>query len=83
LTQKEVAILLNISERGVRAIERRALQKLRNHPLLRQVWRDYVAGELKENQEALAPNEIQALLNLTRTREERRLIQRIVMMIKG
>ena len=37
LTQKEVALLLNMSERGVREIERRAFQKLRQHPLLRQV----------------------------------------------
>ena len=73
-------MLLNISERGVRAIERRALRKLRNHPLLRQVWREYLAGELEENQEALTPDEIQALLNLTRTREERSLIQKIVTM---
>ncbi len=73
-------MLLNISEPGVRAIERRALQKLRNHPLLRQVWREYLAGELEENQEALTPDEIRALLNLTRTREERRLIQKIVIM---
>ena len=37
LSQKEVAQLLKMSERGVREVERRALVKLRKHPLLRQV----------------------------------------------
>jgi hypothetical protein len=34
LTQKEVSLLLGMSERTVRAIEHRAIQKLKNHPLL-------------------------------------------------
>src|SRR5579859_2881349 len=32
LTQKEVALLLNLSERAVRGIERRAFEKIRDHP---------------------------------------------------
>ena len=82
-TQKEVAMLLKISERSVRAIERRALQKLRNHPLLRQVWREYLTGELEEHLEVLTGDEIHALLSLTRTREERLLIEKIVLLIQG
>ena len=45
LTQKEVAELLHMSERGVREVERRALQKLRNHPLVKQLWQQYSSGE--------------------------------------
>jgi hypothetical protein len=42
LTQKDVATLLGMSERGVRAVERRALEKLRRHPALRAIWRELV-----------------------------------------
>ena len=41
LTQKEVAAVLGMSERGVREAERRAMAKLRRHPALRQVWNAY------------------------------------------
>ena len=75
LTQKEVALLLNMSERGVREVERRAFQKLRQHPLLRQAWRQYQARELDEQQLELTPEEIEALFSLARTSEERGLIQ--------
>jgi hypothetical protein len=49
LSQKEVAQLLRMSERGVRAIERRAFQKIRNHPLRRRAWNQYLSGELEEH----------------------------------
>jgi hypothetical protein len=42
LTQKEVAAVLGMSERGVREAERRAFSKLRTHPALRKMWKDYV-----------------------------------------
>lgn len=45
-TQRQVAAMLGMSERGVRAVERRALGKLRRNPMLRQVWRRYIGGEL-------------------------------------
>lgn len=76
LTQKEVAMLLNMSERAVREIERRAIQKLRNHPLLRQVWRQYLAGELDEQHGVLTPKEIEALFGLANSPEELFLIQK-------
>jgi hypothetical protein len=40
-TQKEVAAILGMSERGVRAAERRALAKLRRGLELRQAWTEY------------------------------------------
>jgi hypothetical protein len=46
LTQPEVAMLLNLSERSVREIQRRAFQKIRNHPVRKQIWQKYLAGEL-------------------------------------
>lgn len=81
LTQKEVALLLNLSERAVRGIERRAFQKLRNHPLLRDVWQRYLAGELDEHQPTLTQEEVEALFNLIRTPAERQLVEKVVGMI--
>jgi hypothetical protein len=45
---REVAMLLKISERGVRTIERHALRKLAQHPQLREIWSSYLAGEISE-----------------------------------
>jgi hypothetical protein len=82
LTQREVAQLLNMSERGVRAVERRAFEKLRQHPLLRQAWQQFLAGELDEHQLGLTPEEIEALFDMIRTPEERFLIQKILRLIQ-
>jgi len=49
LAQAEVARRLGMSIRGVREVERRAFQKLRNHPLLKGIWQRYQAGELDEH----------------------------------
>ena len=64
LSQKEVAAILKISERAVCEIERRAFQKLRNHPLLKQIWREYV-GDVDENELRLTSAEIEAIFNPT------------------
>lgn len=47
LTQRDVALLLGMSERGVRAVERRAMRKLRQHPVLRKTWEQFLSGELE------------------------------------
>jgi hypothetical protein len=44
-TQKQVALALGMSERGVREAERRALEKLRHHPLLQHIWQQYQRGQ--------------------------------------
>jgi hypothetical protein len=82
LTQKEVALLLNMSERGVREVERRALQKLRSHPLLRQAWQEYLIGELDEAELVLTRQEIEALFAVAHTPEERGLIQKVLRLIQ-
>ena len=82
LTQKEVAQLLKMSERGVRAVERRAFEKLRQHPLLRQAWQQFLAGELDEHEVNLTTEEVQALFNLARTPEERGLLQQVLRLIQ-
>ncbi len=78
LTQREVAQILNLSERAVRQIERRAIQKLLAHPVLRRTWQQYVAGELDETSLHLTPSEIQALFGLAHTSEERRVLRKVI-----
>jgi hypothetical protein len=57
-SQKEIGLLLKISERVVRQIERQAIEKIKRDPHLYQVWRAYLAGELEEAQTALSPGEV-------------------------
>ncbi len=83
LSQKEVARILHMSERAVRAVEARAFRKLRRHPALRQLWREYSGGELEEAGWHLTPGEIAALFDVAVTAEEIRLIEKVVRLIQG
>jgi len=84
LTQKEVAMLLHMSERGVREVERRAFEKLRNHPLLKEIWRQHLAGDLDEQApQRLTRAEIQALFALVRTPDEQAVIRKVLRLIRG
>jgi len=82
-TQKEVAQILNMSERGVREIERRAFAKLRRDPLLRRIWQQHLAGELDENTRRLTAAEIAALFALTQSPSEVRVIQKVLRTIRS
>jgi hypothetical protein len=82
LSQREVAILLGISERAVRLVERRAFQKLFSHPALRRIWRQYLAGELDEHQAALTAEEIRALFKLVRNIQEWLVLQKVTRLIR-
>jgi hypothetical protein len=81
LTQKEVGQILHMSERGVREAERRALRKLRDHPLLKELWREYLSGELNEHRWRLDPADIVALLDLAATAEELHLVEKILRIV--
>ena len=76
-------MLLNLSERGVREIERRAFRKLRAHPALRQVWQQFLAGELEESAAQLSRQEIAALWRLARTSEERQLLRKVLRLVQS
>jgi DNA-binding transcriptional regulator YiaG len=78
LTQREVAVLLRVSERAVRNIERRAIKKLFADPGLRQAWQDYLNGNLEEDGLALTPEEAEALLGLVRTLEEWLVVRKVL-----
>ena len=82
LTQAEIAAILGISERAVRAIERRALHKLRQHPLLREVWAEFSDRySVEEGSIDLEPEEIGALFGLARTDFERRVLLKVLVFI--
>jgi hypothetical protein len=82
LSQREVATLLGISERAVRLVERRAFQKLFNHPSLRQIWRRYLAGELNEHQVNLSAEETSALFKLVRNVQEWLVLEKVTRFVR-
>jgi hypothetical protein len=78
-------MFLKISERAVRSIERRALQKLRADPRLRALWAELRAREPAEEPEltdelnsGLTPSETAALLGLARTAEEQQVLEKLL-----
>jgi hypothetical protein len=85
LSQKEVALFLKISERAVRETERSAFQKIRNHPLMRQFWREWEGGEIDEaahgSEWQLSDCEIAAVYKLARTLEEREVLSKVMALI--
>jgi len=84
LSQREVAAIMRISERAVREIERRAFDKLRQHPALRDFWRGWQTGDIGESawpdpqSWPLSRAEIAAVYALTRTPEERHVLDKLL-----
>jgi Sigma-70, region 4 len=83
MTQAEVAAILRISERTVRADEKRAFDKIRRHPALRDFWNEYLTGEVQESAlptrrwSELTRVEIAAVYALARTPEERQALRKL------
>jgi hypothetical protein len=85
-TQQEVALILRISERAVRAIERRAVEKLRRNPALRALWREWSQGEIEEGSRSatrwqLSRSEIAAVYSLAQTSAEWQVVRRVMALI--
>ena len=89
LSQREVAAILRISERAVREIERRAFEKLRRHPALRDLWREWQTGEIKETalrvsrQWTLSRAEVAAVYALAGTTVERQALRKLFALTQG
>ncbi len=89
LTQKEVGMRLRISERSVREIERRAFEKLRRHPALKNLWREWTTGEVAEavrrspSEWTLTRAEIAAVYGLAETPVERQALRKLFTMTQG
>jgi len=84
LTQQEVALLMGLSERGVRAVERRALEKLRRHPALQAIWREWIgkgAGSAEDLE--FTDAEVAAVYGLARTRAEQRAVENLMALVSG
>ncbi len=88
LSQKEVAVILKISERAVREIEKRAIEKLRRHPLLKRVWREWQTGEVKEatyqdsRRWMLSRAECAAVYGLAKTPTERQVLKKLIALVQ-
>jgi hypothetical protein len=84
LSQKEVAAILRMSERAVREVERRAFDKLRRHPALKNLWREWQTGEIKETtlrvskQWTLSRAEVAAVYALAGTPVERQALRKLL-----
>ena len=89
LTQKEVAMVLRIPERSVREIERRAFEKLRRHPALKEFWREWTTGEVAEavrrspSEWTLTRAEIAAVYALAETPIERQALRKLLALTQG
>jgi hypothetical protein len=92
LSQREVAAILRISERAVREIERRAFDKLRRHPALKNFWREWQTGqtgEIKETrlpiarQWALSRSVVAAVNALAETPIERQALRKLLALTQG
>jgi hypothetical protein len=89
LTQREVAAIMRISERTVRSIEKRAFDKLRRHPALRDFWREHETGEIAEaalparRTWALSRVEIAAVYALAETPVERQALRKLLALTQG
>ena len=83
-TQAETAAIMRISERSVRQLQRSALTKLRNHPALKEFWREWQRGQVSEavvptsTGSALSAAEIEALLALARTPIEKHAVRKSI-----
>jgi hypothetical protein len=85
-TQREVAMIMQISERAVRNIERRAIAKLRQNPVLKALWREWNQGEIEEGFLSrgdwnLTPGEVAAVYDLAQTPAEREAIRKMMALI--
>jgi Sigma-70, region 4 len=83
-TQKEIAILMGLSERAVREIERRALRKLKQHPAVRALWREWVGeGATSTVDLELTDAEIAAVYGLARTPDEQRALDKLMALVRA
>jgi hypothetical protein len=81
LTQAEVALVLGLSERAVRSIEKRAIRKLKKHPLLRQLWAEFESAPTSvsvEESADLSGEELAALFGLVETPDERHALLKVL-----
>ena len=88
-SQQEVAAIMRISRRTARELERSALAKLRNHPALQDLWREWQLGEITETtsqtsrQWRLTRAEVAAVYALAETPIERQALRKLLALAQG
>ena len=87
LSQKEVAAILRMSERAVREVERRAFEKLRQYPALKNFWLEWQTGQIKalraSKQWTLNRAEVAAVYAMARTTAERQALRKLFALTQG
>jgi len=85
LSQREVGLILRISERAVRQAERTAFDKIRNHPLMKSFWAEWQGGEIEEADHGfewrLSQSEMIAVLALAQTPEEHQVLRKVIALV--
>ena len=83
-TQREIAILMGLSERVVREIEKRALRKLRQHPAVRALWREWIGEGAPSTEDVeLTDAEVAAVYGLARTPDEQRVLDKLMALVSA
>jgi hypothetical protein len=88
-SQHEVAAIMRLSRRTVRELERSALAKLRSHPALRDLWREWTTGDIKETRLPVAKQwvlrraEVAAVNALAETPIERQALRKLLALTQG
>ena len=82
LTQQETALILGLSERAVRNLEKSGLRKILRHPIVRAIQAEYESScPVEEDSETLSPAELAALFQLVRTPEEKHALLKALFLI--
>jgi hypothetical protein len=74
---------MGMTERGVRAVERRALNKLRRYPGLRAIWGDWIGEGASAEDFELTDAEVAAVYSLAWTRAERRALDKLMALVSA
>jgi hypothetical protein len=75
---------MGLSERAVREIEKRALRKLRQHPVVRALFRELIGeGATSTVDPELTEAEIAAVYGLVRTPEEQRVLVKLMAQVSA
>jgi hypothetical protein len=83
-TQKEIALVMGLSVRAVREIEKRALRKLRQHPAVRARLREWIdEGVTSTVDVELTDAEIAAVYGLAQTPDELRAVDKLMALVSA
>jgi hypothetical protein len=83
-TVAETAAIMRVSKRTIAKLQRSAFTKMRNHPALKEFWREWQTGEVEEaavpthGELELNRSEIAAVLAMARSPIERHALRKLI-----